>query len=172
MIPARSSLSRCFLRASALGIGLGVAGCGPTLYTSRVPAAPLLAKLTASGGDPSRILHPRSAADLAPLDAGHRYRFVVLGDGTLAVAPLPQDAQGNEYVHPVLAAGAPVLTAGFLHLERTGDELRAISVDQDSKSFCPPFASLAAARAALAALGVASDKIQLENHPPECIAKP
>jgi hypothetical protein len=138
------------------------------LFDSRVAVDPLLAKLMASGGDPARILHPRSAAARRSRQAGKRYKFVSLRDGRLAVAPLPADAAGNEYVHPVLAGGAAVHTAGGLRVDHDGSSLRKVTVDQDSKAYCPTAASLSAALAELTRMGVASESLRVENQPPAC----
>jgi hypothetical protein len=143
-----------------------------SLFDSRVPLEPLLAKLKESGGDPGRILRPRASADLAALESGRRYKFVVTRDGRLAIAPLPADSPSNEYVHPVLAAGEPVRTAGGLRLERDGSAIRKVAVDQDSKAYCPNAASLDAVLAALAGLGVPADRLRVENHPPTCADSP
>ena len=148
-----------------------VAGCGPSLYGSRVPVAPLDAKLRASGGDPAQILHPVSLGDLAALEPGRRYKFAVLQSGSLAIAPLPADRANNEYTHPVLAAGGRVRTAGGLRVEREGAELVRVIIDQDSRAYCPSLRSLDAARDALVALGVRRPLVQREDRPPRCIAQ-
>lgn len=143
-------------------------GFPPPLFDSRVPLEPLLAKLKASGGDPRSILRPRSSADLLALTSGKRYKFASLRDGRLAIAPLPADAEANEYVHPVLAAGAPVRTAGGLRVDHDGSSLRKVTVDQDSKAYCPSAASSSAALVELARLGVPADVLRVENRPPAC----
>jgi hypothetical protein len=74
-------------------------------------------------------------------------------------------------VHPILADGAAVQTAGGLRIERDGDKLKAVVVDQDSKAYCPTLESLGAARAALVAVGVPAALIRLDDHPPGCAAK-
>ncbi len=140
----------------------------PPLFDSRVPLEPLLAKLKESGGDPGRILRPRATADLGRLESGRRYKFVVARDGQLAIAPLPADDPSNEYVHPVLAGGDPVRTAGGIRIERDGSAIRKVAVDQDSKAYCPTAASLDAALTALAGLGVPADRLLVENRPPAC----
>ena len=149
------------------------AGCGPPrpipLFDSRVPYEPLRAKLAASGGDATRILRPRRAADLAPLQSGKRYKFVVPADGSLAIAPLPVDAPSNEYVHPVLGEGGPVRTAGNIRVDREGDTIARLVVDQESKAYCPTADSLAAAFEALSRLGIAGDRLRVENRPPACV---
>lgn len=159
-----------------LGAALAAAACtreAPIpLFESRVSTEPLLRKLRASGGDLSRILHPRRAADLAALETGKRYKFVVLADGRMAVAPLPADAPSNEYVHPVLAGGAPVRTAGGIRVERDGSTLRRVTVDQDSRAYCPSAASLSAVLAALQRLGLSARVLRAENRPPVCEGAP
>jgi hypothetical protein len=138
---------------------------------SRVPYEPLLAKLKASGGSLDRVLHLKQAADLDKLESGKRYKFVVDVHGQLAVAPLPADAPANEYVHPILAGGGPVRTAGGIRVERAGGKLQRIVVDQDSKSYCPGADSLQEAVRALTALGIAAAAVKTEDRPPQCAAK-
>ncbi len=158
-----------------LTVALGATACrrktpsepGP-LFESRVPLAPLEEKLHASGADAKRILHPKSVSDLLLLTPDHRYKFVVLSDGALAIAPLPADAPANEYVHPILARGQPVRTAGGLRIERDGSSLTKIALDQDSASYCPSVGSLSAALSALAAMGVSLQILRVENRPPVC----
>ena len=142
------------------------------LFDSRVPFEPLVGKLKASGGDPGRILHPRSAADLSALTSGKRYKFVVGADGRLAVAPLPADAPSNEYVHPVLGGGGPVRTAGGIRVDRNGPLLEKVTVDQDSRAYCPTEASLSAALTELNRLGVAAEMLRVESRPPACVGAP
>jgi hypothetical protein len=148
-----------------------VVAATPATFASRVPYAPLLQKLTASGGSVERIVHVRSAADLGRLESGRRYKFIVDAHGALAVAPLPADAPVNEYVHPILAGGAPVATAGGIRVERAGGKLTRVTVDQDSKAYCPTSESLAAAVQALTAAGVAAALIAREDRPPACAAR-
>jgi len=142
------------------------------LLESRVPLEPLLVKLKASGGDVGRIIQLRSLSDLVRLESKKRYKFVVLADGRMAIAPLPADAPSNEYAHPVLAQGAPVRTAGGLAAEHDGRTLRRVVVDQDSRAYCPPADSLVAALTELHRLGVPSDRFRLENRPPACVGAP
>lgn len=139
------------------------------LFESRVPLEPLLAKLKANGGDVGKILTPRTTADLDRLEPGKRYKFVVRREGTLAVAPLSADAPSNEYVHPVLGQGAPVRTAGNIRVSRDGATLTSVTVDQDSKAYCPTGDSLSAALVELARLGVPQDRLRVENRPPVCV---
>jgi len=140
----------------------------PVEFASRVPYEPLVAKLKASGGSFERILRVKAAADLAPLESGRRYKFVVDTRGQLAIAPLPADAKANEYVHPILGGGGPVRTAGGIRVERTGGKIARVVVDEDSKSYCPTLDSLTEAVRALTAVGVAASAITREDHPPEC----
>jgi hypothetical protein len=139
------------------------------LFESRVPLAPLLEKLKASGGDPGRILKPHTAADLDRLETGKRYKLVVRADGVLAIAPLPVDAKSNEYVHPVLGEGRAVLTAGNIRVDREDGKLTRVAVDQDSKAYCPTGESVGAALEALARLGVPPERLRVENRPPACV---
>jgi hypothetical protein len=146
----------------------GARADGDKPFTSRVAYAPLVHELEASGGDVRRILHPRSREELAALAGGKRYKFVVTTDGKLGIAPLPADAEHNEYVHPILAGGAPVLTAGGITVERRDATITGVTLDADSKSYCPTVASLAAAERALARLGVAAASITRRSEPPRC----
>jgi hypothetical protein len=140
----------------------------PAEFISRVPYQPLVAKLKESGGSPDRILHVQRASDLDALHSGRRYKFIVDARGRLAIAPLPADAPSNEYVHPILAAGAPVLTAGGLRVERSDGKVARVVVDQDSKAYCPTSESLAEAVKALINVGVPSGAVQRESRPPNC----
>jgi hypothetical protein len=143
----------------------------PSLFTSRAPYDPLVAKLKSSGGDPSRIVQVRVAKDLTRLDSGKRYKFVLDEAGTLAVAPLPADAPNNDYVHPILAKGAPVRTAGGITVEHANGKLTKITVDQDSKAYCPTLQSLDEAARALERLGVAASMIARQDRAPQCVTK-
>ena len=166
----RTQTARVATAAILIALALGPACKTPSpLYASRVDLAPLEQKLTAAGGDPAHILRPRRPADLDALVSGKRYKFVVLADDTLAVAPLFADAPQNEYVHPVLARGAAVRTAGGLRIDREGGRPSAIVIDEDSKSYCPSFASLVAAERAIVALGFAEAIIRREDRPPACV---
>lgn len=140
----------------------------PATFASRVPYPPLVDKLAASGGAVARVLHPRAAADLAALDSGKRYKLAVTADGQLAIAPMPADAPRNEYVHPLLAGGGPVLTAGGIIVEHAGGKIAKVTLDQDSKSYCPTLASLAAAERALVRIGVPAAVIARHDQPPRC----
>jgi hypothetical protein len=140
----------------------------PFLFESRVELAPLTAKLRDAGGDPARILRPARLEDLAPLATGKRYKFVVSATGRLAIAPLAADAPSNPYVHPVLAGGEAVRTAGGIRVDRKGDALARVTLDQDSKAYCPSADSLHEASRALVALGVPADSVRVENREPEC----
>src|SRR4051812_9658154 len=82
---------------AAVVLVAGAALASPPLFTSKTPYEPLVAKLKSSGGDRSRILHARSTKDLTRLEGGKRYRFVLDDKGTLAIAPMPADAENNEY---------------------------------------------------------------------------
>jgi hypothetical protein len=137
-------------------------------FASRVPYAPLVKKLADAKQSPSKILHPLRADDLLQLTKGKRYKFIVDGAGKLAIAPLPADAPGNEYVHPILAGGAPVATAGGITVEQAAGALTRVTVDEDSKAYCPSFASLDAAVAALLKLGVAASRIMRLDKSPAC----
>ncbi len=140
-------------------------------FTSRVPYEPLVAKLTASGGDRGRIVQVKASADLMRQVSGKRYKFVVDEKGTLAIAPLPWEAPNNEYVHPILAGGAPVLTAGGIVIEHSGGKPTKVIVDQESKSYCPTLQSLDEAVRVLEKLGVPSRIIERNDHPALCAGK-
>jgi hypothetical protein len=140
----------------------------PPLFTSKVPYAPLVAKLKASGGDLSRIVRPRAAQELTRLESGKRYKFVLDGSGALAIAPMPADAPNNEYVHPILAGGAPVRTAGGIAVDHAGGKVVKVTLDQDSKAYCPTLQSLEEAARTLAKLGIASPMVVRQDRPPQC----
>ena len=162
---------RCALSLVALTVAGGVHDAradGDKTFASRVAYAPLVDKLKASGGDVARVLHPRSRDELAALAAGKRYKFVVTRDGTLAIAPAPADAPNNDYVHPILAGGAPVLTAGGITVERRDHVITGVTLDEDSKAYCPTLDSLAAAERALVRLGVAPTSITRRDQSPRC----
>src|SRR5690348_1524779 len=119
--------------ALAVALALGAtAAAEETQFTSRVAYAPLVARLKASGGSLDRVVRVARAADLDRLESGRRYKFVVDAAGRLVVAPLPADASGNEYVHPILGGGGPVRTAGGIRVERSGGRVARVVVDQDS----------------------------------------
>jgi hypothetical protein len=161
-------------RAPAAVFAVLMAACSltapPPLFPSRLALAPLMKSLAAAGGDPARVLTVRSEEELSGLRPGRRYKYVVLGDGTIRVAPRPAAERGNEYTHPVLAAGQPVRTAGYLRFERRGatttDDF--VVIDQDSQAYCPTFASLGEARSAFARIGVGIQRVRVEDHPPRC----
>ena len=159
--------------SSSLVTALLLAGCASspaTLFSSRVALAPLMAKLEASGGNPAKVIRLHSEEELAGLKPGQRYKYVVTRDGGIVVAPRPASEPGNEYVHPLLAGGMPVRTAGYLRYDRRGATATSdtVVVDQDSKAYCPTFASLGEARAAFARIGVTIGRVRIEDHPPTC----
>ena len=149
-------------------VALALPARAEPLFPSRVPYPPLVDKLTAAHQSPDKVLHPASARDLLQLTSGQRYKLVVDGAGKLAIAPLPADAPGNEYVHPILAAGAPVRTAGGITVEHAGKKVTHVSLDQDSKAYCPTFVSLKLAADALIKLGVPPAVIHLQDKAPLC----
>ena len=151
-------------------LGAALAAAAPPVFSSRVAYSPLVAKLAASGGDAARIVRARTTQDLLRLDSGRRYKFVVDATGTLAIAPLPADASNNEYVHPILAGGAAVRTAGGIVVTHAAGKIAKVVVDQDSKSYCPSLASLDEAAQALAKLGVAATLIERQDRAPACAA--
>jgi hypothetical protein len=141
----------------------------PGLFESRADYAPLVEKLRASRGDPSRILHPKTPRGLTKLGNGVRYKFVLLQDGSLAIAPLPAEAADNEYVHPILAGGLAVLTAGGIRVDHDGQRIRRVTLDENSQAYCPTFRSLETARRALARLGVDPGVVRLKDTSPDCL---
>ena len=164
--------ARTIVFASAVVAALGaVALAKPAEFPLRVAYEPLVAKLKASGGSPERVLHVKQATDLDRLEAGRRYKFVVDAHGRVSVAPLPADAPSNEYVHPILAGGGPVQTAGGIRVERANGKVEHVVVDQDSKAYCPTVESLSGAVHALTTVGVPSAVIKTENRPPQCAPK-
>jgi hypothetical protein len=144
------------------------AAAAPSRFTSPVPYEPLVAKLKASGGSRSRIVQVSTARDLTRLESGKRYKFVVDETGGLLVAPLPAEAPNNEYVHPILANGAPVRTAGGITVEHAAGKITRIVLDQDSKAYCPTWESLDQAAEALEKAGLARAVIARQNRPPVC----
>ena len=156
---------------AALTLVAATALAAPALFTSKVPYEPLVAKLTASGGDPARIVRVRAASDLTRLENGKRYKFVLAEAGTLAIAPLPADAPKNEYTHPILAGGGAVRTAGGITVEHAGGKIAKVTIDEDSKAYCPTLQSLDEAARALATLGVAAQLIVRQDRPPACATR-
>ncbi len=153
---------------ASLMLAAATAFAAPSLFTSRVPYPPLVAKLQASGGDSARIIRARSTRELLRLDSGKRYKFVLDQTGLLAIAPLPADTAHNEYVHPILAGGAAVRTAGGIVVEKAGGKLAKVVLDQDSQAYCPTLQSLDDAARALEKLGVAPQIIVRQDRPPRC----
>ncbi len=138
------------------------------IFDCRVPYAPVLAKLRASGGDPAQVLTLRSRAELLRLKSGARYKFSLPVEGRFVVGPEPADAPGNAYSHPILSGGGPVLTAGGIAVRHDGAAVLKVTVDQDSQSYCTTAESLQAALLWLASIGVPPDRLRIENRPPEC----
>jgi len=150
--------------------GGGNQAAAPLLFDSRAPLAPLEERLRDAGGSPDRIIHPRTLADLAALESGARYKFVVLPDDAIAIAPEPASTPGSAYAHPVLAGGAAVLTAGGITITRDGGSITKVVVDQDSQAYCPSAGSLRAAVTTLVALGAEPEAVRVDNRPPACVA--
>jgi hypothetical protein len=144
----------------------------PPLFSSRVPYEPLVKKLADAKQSPAKILHPQTGRDLLRLKPRQRYKFIVDGAGKLAIAPLPADAPGNEYVHPILAGGAPVATAGGIAVDHARGAIARVTVDEDSKAYCPSFASLDAAEHALVKLGLVAALVTRVDKAPDCAVKP
>lgn len=163
------------MRPALLAVLLSTAcAAAPPLWTSRLAYEPLLARLREAGGDPVKAVSVHGVEDLAVIHPSKRYQYVVRRDGLLVIAPRPLDDPKNEYTHPILARGQPVRTAGVLHVEHRGagaeDEL--IFVDQDSQAYCPDPSSLVEARAALARVNIARERVRFEDHPPTCAPLP
>jgi hypothetical protein len=156
---------------AALLFAAATAFASPSRFTSKVPYDPLVAKLKAAGGDPARIVHVHSPRDLLRLESGKRYKFVVDDAGGIAIAPLPADAPNNEYVHPILASGGSVRTAGGITVEHSADTITRVVLDQDSKAYCPTVQSLDEATQVLEKLGVANQAITKQDRPPACAAR-
>ena len=149
---------------------LSTGACGaPALFASAVAYEPLLAKLTTSGGDISRVVRVATQKELTELQSGRRYKFVVDSASMLKVAPLPADEPNNEYVHPILAGSGRVLTAGGVTVEHLDGNIVHVVLDQDSRSYCPTLRSLNEAAHVLEALGVARRIISRQDRPPQCI---
>jgi hypothetical protein len=154
---------------------IAVLGCKPApkdevvLLDTKTDAQPHLEKLQAQGGDVSKILKPKQAADLKALESGKRYKFVVLRDGQLAISPLAADVPNNEYVHPVLGGGGPVRTAGGIKVVHESGSISKVVLDQDSKAYCATTDSLRAAATSLKRIGVTADSLRIENKPPKCL---
>ena len=149
---------------------LSMGSCGaPALFASAVPYEPLLAKLKASGGHVSHVVRIAAPGALTGLQSGKRYKFVLDSASALTVAPLPVDEPNNEYVHPILAGGDRVLTAGDVTVEHLNGNIVHVVLDQDSKSYCPTLRSLDHAARVLETLGVPRRVISRQDRRPQCI---
>lgn len=154
-----------------------VAGCAPAveppapLFESRSPYPPMLERLRAAGGDPARILRPARGEALLALESGKPHKYVVRRDGSLAIAPLPVSAPGNEYHHAILAAGEPVRAAGWVVVVHAASRIERVTVDQHSTSYCPTPDSTRAALEALGRLRVDPAALRVANRPPDCIGE-
>lgn len=146
----------------------GIAGAADGLLPCRLALQPLLARLEAAGGDPARAVRVLAAADLLRLESGARYKFSQPSDGRLRVAPAPADRPRNEYSHPVLVRGAAVRTAGGVEVVHDGRAITRVTLDQDSKSYCPSLASLTFAVEELVRLGIGRGRIVTRDRPPKC----
>ena len=166
-----SCMAKILAAILSLLAATAVAVAAPSLFTSRVPYPPLVAKLKSSGGDSSRIVRVQSTKDLTRLESGKRYKFVLDEAGTLAIAPLPADAPNNEYVHPILAGGGAVKSAGGIVVELGDGKIAKVTIDQDSKSYCPTLQSLDEAARALEKAGIAPQIIVRQDRPPQCVTR-
>ena len=138
-------------------------------YVCRVDVGPLRAALRAAGGDPARVLRPSAPRWLVALASGRRYKFVLTGEGKLAVAPEPADAPHNEYVHPVLADGAPVRSAGGITVTHDDGRVSRVLLDAESRAYCTTAESLRPTVRALRAMGVQAEAIAVEARPFACV---
>ena len=138
-------------------------------YLCRVDVAPLREALRASGGDPSRIVRPTTAAALGALESGRRYKFALTGAGALAVAPIPSDAPHNEYVHPILGDGAAVRSAGGIAVTHDHGRIVRVVLDAESRSYCTTTESLRPVVRALRSMGVEAGAIVVEGRPLACV---
>jgi hypothetical protein len=159
-------LPRCDALALAALLAVGCSHATP-LFTSAAPYPPLEQRLRESGGDPARAVRVTALAQLYKLEPDRRYKYVVTQEGALVVAPVPAEPP-NEYVHPVLARGQPVRTAGYLRVLH-GPTGLVVSIDGDSKAYCPTQASVQAAQNALVDVGVREAWIDVLNNRPTCL---
>jgi hypothetical protein len=136
------------------------------LCTCRVPVEPFLEELDRTGQSLEHIVDVEALEDLEFLIEGESYRYVVLPDGRIRVAPIPASAENNAYVHPVLGDGQPVRGAGFLRREEGG---ALWSVDRNSQAYCPPRGSEQWAVEALLRIGVRRDGIGVVQIDPDCV---
>lgn len=153
------------VRALGLVALLVASACAPQQYSSRHAYPALVAKLCESGGSLDAILVLTQAAQLLSLQSGKRYKFALAADGRLRIAPLPFEAANNEYHHPIVALGQRVTTAGGITVAHDGVTMTQVTLDQDSKSYQPSFASLAAAERYLRGVGVDGNKITKRDQP-------
>jgi hypothetical protein len=139
------------------------------LFDCRADVDALRARLRAGGGNPAKVVRPKTADDLRALASGKRYKFVVTRDGELVVAPVPAPVTNDLYAHAILADGGQVRTAGGIRIARDGDRVTRVAIDRDSMSYCPTEASLQVAVTTLATLGVARDLVTIEDRVPDCL---
>lgn len=160
-----------FLALTAVGVGCG--GSKARLLTDEVllcdcgvDPAPYEARLRERGQDPGAVIDADDLEDLAFVVNGEQYRYVVLPDGRIRVAPIPLSAEDNDYVHPVLGEGQPVRGAGFLMRNEDGD---GWTVDRNSQAYCPPPGTEEHAVEALVRIGARRDGIRVVRVDPECM---
>lgn len=152
-------------RALAIAAALFVAACAPQQYSSRHAYPVLVAKLRETGGSLDAIVVLKQAAQLLTMQSGKRYKFALAADRVLRIAPLPFEAANNEYHHPIVALGQRVTTAGGITVVHDGATITQVTLDQDSKSYQPSFASLAAAEKYVRGVGVDGKNITKRNQP-------
>ena len=109
------------------------------MFTSRVAYAPLVEALHAAGQRESDIITVTQASQLTALTPDRRYKFCLTAQGAFRLSPRAADTRPNEFVHPILADGAPVLTAGALSISGSGtgaaaSERRCVSGNAMSSS--------------------------------------
>lgn len=153
------------VRALVLAALLLAVACAPQQYSSRHAYTELVAKLRESGGSLDALIVLSQAAQLLTLQSGKRYKFALAADRLLRIAPLPFEAANNEYHHPIVALGQRVTTAGGITVVHDGAAITAVTLDQDSKSYQPSFASLAAAEKYVRGVGVDRKKITKRDQP-------
>ena len=80
-------------------------------------------------------------------NGGEPFTFVIDESGTLRLAPRRSE-------HVVCAGGAPVLSAGEITFEPSGDGWRVSEISNQSTGYCPDLDSYAAVQVALDAAGI------------------
>lgn len=165
------------MRGALVALSLCAAACrrptpAPRLFTSRVAYAPLVEALHAAGQRESDIITVTQASQLTALTPDRRYKFCLTAQGAFRLSPLAADTRPNEFVHPILADGAPVLTAGALSISMQNGVLTSVTLDPESRAYCTDLGSLSAAAAALRQRGVAPEALHTAPRAYDCYAAP